>query len=224
MGLATMVITPTEAVRRAAIERFKLQPDRVVLVPLAASELFRPVVTAATAAPYFLFVGTREPRKNIARLLDAWREVRRTLPIDLVLAGRARADFPAIPEEPGLRVLGEVPDSALPALYSGALACLYPSLYEGFGLPVLEAMQCGALVITSRDPAILEVSHGAALHVDACDTSALADAMRAVAAEPDKFADLRERAVARASEFTWRDTARRTREVYDAAARLFSHS
>jgi len=85
-------------------------------------------------------------------------------------------------------------------------------------------MQCGALVITSRDPAILEVSHGAALHVDACATSALADAMRAVAAEPGKCADLRERAVARASEFTWRDTARRTREVYDAAARLFSHS
>jgi len=224
MGLATIVITPTEAVRRAAIERFKLQPDRVVSVPLAASALFRPVVAAATAAPYFLFVGTREPRKNIARLIDAWREVRKTSPIDLVLAGRARADSPAIPEEPGLRVLGEVPDSALPALYSGAVACVYPSLYEGFGLPVLEAMQCGALVITSRDPAIVEVSHGAALHVDACDTSALAEAMRIVAAEPGKFADLRERAVERASKFTWRETARRTREVYDAAARLFSHS
>jgi glycosyltransferase involved in cell wall biosynthesis len=176
------------------------------------------------AAPYFLFVGTREPRKNIVRLLEAWREVRRTSPIDLVLAGRARGDSPAIAEEPGLRVLGEVADSALPALYCRALACLYPSLYEGFGLPVLEAMQCGALVITSRDPAIFEVSHGAALHVDACDASALAEAMRAVAAEPGKFSELRERAIARASEFTWRDTARRTREVYDAAARIFSHA
>jgi glycosyltransferase involved in cell wall biosynthesis len=224
MGLATVIITPTEAVRRAAIERFKLQPDRVVSVPLAASELFRPVVADAMVAPYLLFVGTREPRKNIARLLEAWRDVRRTSPIDLVLAGRARADSPALPEEPGLRVLGEVPDADLPALYSGALACVYPSLYEGFGLPVLEGMQCGALVITSRDPAILEVSHGAALHVDASDTSALAEAMRAVAAEPGKFAHLRERAVSRASEFTWRETARRTREVYDAAARLFSHS
>jgi len=224
MGLATMIITPTEAVRRAAIERFKLQPDRVVSVPLAAAELFHPVAPTATAAPYFLFVGTREPRKNVVRLLEAWRDVRRTSPIDLVLAGRARADSPTIPVEPGLRVLGEVPDAELPALYSGALACVYPSLYEGFGLPVLEAMQCGALVITSRDPAILEVSHGAALHVEACDTSALAEAMRAVAADPAKFAELRERAIARASEFTWRDTARRTREVYDAAARLFSHS
>lgn len=229
MGLATMIITPTEAVRRAAIERFRLQPDRVVSVPLAAGELFRPVAPAtsaraSTSAPYFLFVGTREPRKNIARLIEAWREVRRAFPIDLVLAGRARADSPAIPEEPGLRVLGEVPDSELPALYSGALACVYPSLYEGFGLPVLEAMQCGALVITSRDPAILEVSREAAVHVEARDTASLAEAMRGVAAEPAKFAGIRKKAIARASEFTWRDTARRTREVYDAAARVFSHA
>ena len=84
-------------------------------------------------------------------------------------------------------MLGEVPDSDLPALYSGALACVYPSLYEGFGLPVLEAMQCGALVITSRDPAILEVSGDAAVHVDAEDTAALVEAMRAVADESGRL-------------------------------------
>ena len=234
MGLATMVITPTEAVRRAAIERFGLAPDRVVAVPLAAGDIFRPPPTEQTTAanprrnPYFLFVGTREPRKNIARLVDAWREVRRTIPVDLVMAGRARADFPALPEDPGLRVLGEVPDSELPGLYSGALACVYPSLYEGFGLPVLEAMQCGALVITSRDPAILEVSGGvnqsAVLHVDAEDTVALVEAMRAAAANPDRFADVRKRALLRAAEFSWQKTARLTHEVYDAAARAFSHS
>ena len=221
MGLATMVITPTEAIRHAAIERFALQPDRVVAVPLAAGELFRPASPASGNVPYFLFVGTLEPRKNIARLIDAWRDVRTAHNIDLVLVGRTRADFPVIQEEPGLRVLGEVPDSDLPNLYSGALACVYPSLYEGFGLPVLEAMQCGALVIASRDPAILEVSQGAALHVDARDTPALAEAMRAVAADPRQFADLRQKALDRASQFTWQHTARRTREVYDAAARIF---
>jgi glycosyltransferase involved in cell wall biosynthesis len=224
MGLATMVITPTEAIRRAAIERFELQPDRVVAVPLAAGDLFRPVAPAPAPAPYFLFVGTREPRKNIARLIDAWRETRRHFPVDLVLAGRSRADSPSIADEPGLRVLGEVPDADLPGLYSGSLACIYPSLYEGFGLPVLEAMQCGALVITSRDPAILEVANGAAVHVDANHTMELVQAMRAAAAHPEHFAGLRARAIARASEFTWRATARRTREVYDAAARVFSHS
>ena len=222
MGLATMVITPTETVRRAAIERFKLSPDRVVAVPLAAGDLFKPPLVAAKprGTPYFLFVGTREPRKNVARLIDAWREVRKTAAVDLVLVGRNHA--PA--EEHGLRVLGEVPDSDLPGLYSGALACVYPSLYEGFGLPVLEAMQCGALVITSRDPAIVEVSGDAALHVDAEDTAALAEAMRAVAANPDDFAEVRQRALARAAQFSWQKTARLTREVYDAATRAFSHS
>ena len=97
-------------------------------------------------------------RKNIGLVLDLWRALRREHPIDLVLAGRRRADFPEIPAEPGLRMLGLTPEEDLPALYSGAVACLYPSYYEGFGLPVLEAMQCGAVVIASRDPAIIEVA------------------------------------------------------------------
>ncbi|MGH9645548.1 MAG: glycosyltransferase family 4 protein [Bryobacteraceae bacterium] len=217
MGLATMVITPTEAVRRAAIERFQLQPDRVVAVPLAASEFLKPAPQSSRDAPYFLFVGTCEPRKNVERVLEAWREVCRTVPVDLILVGRSHARE----EEPGLRVLGEVPDSVLPGLYSSALACVYPSLYEGFGLPVLEAMQCGALAITSRDPAILEVSGDAAIHVDAKDTAALAEAMRAAATNPGGFDDFRQRALARAAQFSWQKTARRTREAYGAAERIF---
>jgi glycosyltransferase involved in cell wall biosynthesis len=226
MGLATMVITPTEAVRRATIDRFRLPPDQVVAVPLAAAEYFTPPLAAAKPRgnAYFLFVGTLEPRKNIAGLVEAWREVRKTVRVDLVLAGRARADFSPLPDQPGLRVLGEVPDSELPALYSGALACVYPSLYEGFGLPVLEAMQCGALVITSRDPAILEVSGDAAVHIDAKDTVGLAQAMLAVATNSEGFEEVRQRGLARAAHFSWQNTARRTREVYDAAARAFSHS
>jgi len=224
MGLATMVITPTETIRHAAIERFRLPPDRVVAVPLAAGDFFRPPLVAAKPRgnPYFLFVGTREPRKNIARLVEAWRKVYTTVAVDLVLAGRARADFPALPDEPGLRVLGEIPDSELPGLYSGALACVYPSLYEGFGLPVLEAIQCGALVITSRDPAILEVSGEAAVHVDAEDPAELAETMRAVASSPENFAAIRAKTLAHAAQFSWQKTARRTREVYDAASDVFN--
>jgi len=220
MGLATMVITPTETVRRAAIERFALSPERVVAVPLAAAGTFRPSSPRSFDVPYFLFVGTCEPRKNVVRLIDAWREVRKTAAVDLVLVGRNHAPE----EEQGLRVLGEVPDSDLPALYSGALACVYPSLYEGFGLPVLEAMQCGALVITSRDPAILEVSGDAALHVNVEDTTALAGAMRAVIIHSDGFDDLRQRALARAAQFSWQKTARLTRQVYESATRFFSHT
>jgi glycosyltransferase involved in cell wall biosynthesis len=230
LGLASMVITPSEAVRREAIDRFRLRPERVVAVPLAASEAFRPVESrrhdGASAKPYFLFVGTLEPRKNIGRLIEAWREVRGSHDVDLVLAGRLRSGFPAPGPEPGLRVLGPVPEAELPKLYSGALACVYPSLYEGFGLPVLEAMQCGAVVVTSRDPAVMEVAGGAAIEVDATDMRALAGALAAVARSRENgslenFAGLRERAIARAREFSWQRTARLTREVYEAARGVF---
>ena len=213
--IPTMVITPSEAVRRAAIARFGVDQERVVAVPLAASSHFRFFEAAQPLRPYFLFVGTLEKRKNIDRLIEAWREVRKSQEIDLVLAGRARENFSPPADEPGLRVLGAVADEELPALYSGAVACVYPSLYEGFGLPVLEAMQCGATVITSRDPAIMEVSGGAAIHVDATDVRALADAMRA---RPVR----REESLKRSALFSWAETARRTREVYDAARRIFS--
>ena len=223
LGLATMVITPSETIREQVIERFSLRPEHVVAIPLAASETFRPVVVKPPERPYFLFVGTQEPRKNLTRMVEAWRAVRTRHKVDLLIAGREREDFPLI-DEPGLRLLGIVPDEDLPALYSGAAACLYPSLYEGFGLPVLEAMQCGALVITSRDPAIMEVTACSALNVDALDSRALAQAMLAALQPTGALREFRDRALARAKDFTWRATAQRTREVYDAAIRVFSRS
>ena len=220
-GLATMVITYSDAVRRAVTERFHLDATRVVAVPLAASDHFRPVACAPPDTPYFLFVSTLEPRKNVARLIEAWREIHKSRNVDLVLAGQRRADFPPVDPEPGLRLLGAVPDEDLPGLYSGALAVVYPSLYEGFGLPILEAMQCGALVIASRDPAILEVSGGAAVNVEAEDTRALADVLATAFDAPQNFAALRDRALARSHEFSWRRTAEQTWEVYAEARRIF---
>jgi glycosyltransferase involved in cell wall biosynthesis len=217
---ATLVVTPTEAVRRQAIEHFRLVPDKVVAVPEAAAPLFEPV-EARPARPYFLYVGAIERRKNLHVLLEAWRQVRRDFPVDLVLAGRRRAGFPEFPPEPGLRVRGEVPDNELAALYSGALAFVYPSLYEGFGLPVLEAMQCGAAVIASRDPAVAEVAGGAAVLADARDTRGWAEALRMVAECPERVAGMRAKSLARAREFSWARTARRMREVYEDARRRF---
>ncbi|HUS05639.1 MAG TPA: glycosyltransferase family 1 protein [Bryobacteraceae bacterium] len=217
LGIATMVITPTEAVRRAAMDRFRLSPSRVVAVPEAASDLFRPV-ESSPARPYFLYVGTLEPRKNIGVMVSAWRLVRESHDVDLVLAGRQREDFPKLTEEPGLRLTGAVPDEALPVLYSGAVAALYPSLYEGFGLPVLEAMRCGCAVVASKDAAIMEVSGGAALHQDAEDVRGWAAAMTSLLTSR---AEWQGRGLRRAAEFTWERTARRTREVYVEAAGRF---
>ena len=218
LGIATMIVTPSEAVRKQAIERFRLRPDRIVAVPPAAAPWFHPVETAP-CAPYFLFVGTLEPRKNLPALLAAWRAVRRRHAIDLVLAGRRRADFPALSGEPGLRVAGEVSDQELVRLYSGALAFVFPSLYEGFGLPVLEAMQCGACVIASRG--VAEAAGDAAVYADGPDE--LARAMGDAAERPAWVAQRRALSLARAREFSWERTARTMHQVYDEARRRFGN-
>ena len=220
LGLATLVLTPSEAIRREAMARFRLQPDRIVSVPHGASEIFRPV-EPKRCAPYFLFVGTLEPRKNLGLLLGAWRAVRERHPVDLVLIGRRREDFPNLSPEPGLHLCGPLPDAQLPAFYSGCLACVYPSLYEGFGLPVLEAMQCGAPVVTSRDPAIVETAGNAAIALDVNEPALWAEALTAICEDATLRGNLRERSLRRAASFSWGKTARQTREVYDEAAKRF---
>jgi alpha-1,3-rhamnosyl/mannosyltransferase len=201
-GVATMIITPSEAVRREAIERFGVAADRVVAVPLAASERFRPVEPVRRERPYFLYVGSLTARKNVATIERAWQPLRRDA--DLWIPARD----------------GWVDDALLPAAYSGALAVLYPSLYEGFGLPVLEAMQCGAMVIASRDPAITELVNTAAAQVEPLDVDGWTEAMRG-AFVAGRRAAWRERALNRAAAYSWQRTAARTREVYDEALRRF---
>ncbi|HKE27807.1 MAG TPA: glycosyltransferase family 1 protein [Bryobacteraceae bacterium] len=222
LGVATMVITPTESVRAKAIERFRLHADRVVAVPEAAAAWFRPrprAVASAPETPYFLFVGALEPRKNLPALVEAWREVRKRHTVDLVIAGRARADAPPLREEPGLKLAGEVPDADLPRLYSGALAFVYPSQYEGFGLPVLEAMQCGACVIASH--AVAEAAGDAALYADSAEE--LARVMAAVVEQPELAGEFRGKAVAHAAGFSWERAARLTYAVYQEASRRFGN-
>jgi len=220
-GLATMLITHSQAVRKQALEKFRLPSSLVNVVPLAASSIFRPCLTKPAGTPYLLYVGTVEPRKNLPLLLSVWRALRREYSLDLVIAGRFRADAPQIEPETGLRLLGLTPEEKLPELYAGALAVIYPSFYEGFGLPVLEAMQCGAAVIASRDPAITEVSGGAALLLDVKDERAWLEALRALVTQPERLRDLRAKALARAREFSWTKTARLTREVYEQAIQRF---
>jgi len=221
LGVATMVVTPTEAVRNEAIARFGLKPERVVAVPEAASPHFQPVAPLVRKAPYFLFVGTVEPRKNLGVAVDAWRELRKSHVVDFVIAGRRREDSPEFVPQEGLHLLGEVEERELPGLYSGAVCCVYPSLYEGFGLPVLEAMQCGCALVASRDSAILEVSGGAAIHVDAKDTRGWLAAMELLLQDRAARLAQQELCLQRARQFSWGNTARLTREVYVEALGRF---
>ncbi len=219
LGCADMIVTHTQAVRRQIIERFRVDGSRVVAVPLAAAAFFRPTESVPARRPYFLFVGTLEPRKNLSVLVEAFLRVRQRYDVDLILAGRRRADCPSLPACEGLICAGEVSDEELRRLYSGALACVYPSLYEGFGLPVLEAMQCGAPVIASRDAAIREVAGDGALLIEATDVRGWAQAMGALVERLDLRAFWRERALRRAAQFNWETTARLTREAYVEALR-----
>lgn len=210
---AQLILTVSEAVRQEILNYFGVPAERVRAIPLAASEAFRPVAGDAwPLQPYFLFVGTLEPRKNLAALVEAWRETRAETGADLLIAGRTRADFVPIAPMEGITYLGEVSDDALPRLYSGALAFVYPTLYEGFGLPVLEAMQCGCPVITSRDPAVAEVSGGAAFHADS--VREMANMMRSIALNPERRRQMQCQGLARAGNFSWVRTARETRALY----------
>ncbi len=213
---ACEILTVSEAVRREVVNYFGVDPGIVHAVPLAASPNFRPIVPSHTGLrPFFLFVGTLEPRKNIPALLEAWRATREQTGADLVIAGRLRSDFPPLASEDGLVILGEVAEDELPRLYSEALAFVYPTHYEGFGLPVLEAMQCGCPVITSADPAVVEVSGGAAIH--AASGAEIADSMRAIAARPELRASMRSAGLRRAELYSWERTAKLTRAVYTQA-------
>jgi glycosyltransferase involved in cell wall biosynthesis len=210
---ASLILTVSQAVRREIIGYFQVAEERVRAIPLAASGIFRPVARSiAPENPYFLYVGTLEPRKNLKMLAEVWPALREQTGAEFVIAGRTRADFVPFPDLAGIKMLGEVPDRELPSLYSGALAFVYPTLYEGFGLPVLEAMQCGCPVITSRDPAVTEVSGGAAIH--AGSAAELAEAMRALASNPEKRNEKREKGLARATQFSWQRTARATHDLY----------
>jgi len=231
---ATMILTPSEAIRREAAERFGLPLSRLAAVPLAPAEQFRPLREGEIASvlarlkircPYLMFVGTRERRKNLPRLVEAWREAGRIIPeLSLVVAGRPGADASEVLNflpEPGLHLPGLLADSDLAALLAGAAAFVYPSLYEGFGLPVLEAMRAGAPVVISRDPALLEVAAEAAIAVDADSIADLARAIVELTGNPARRAEYRERGFRRAAQFSWGETAVRTRQVYVEAIRRF---
>jgi glycosyltransferase involved in cell wall biosynthesis len=224
---ADAVIAVSRHTAEDLVRRTRLPADRVHVIPLAAatprpsSDPQEALTRLKVPFPFVLFVGTLEPRKNVVRRVRAYRRVAgRGATHALVLAGpmgwRHQGLMRELAEEgPGRIVLtGSTSPEDLAALYRQASVFVYPSLYEGFGLPVLEAMSRGAPCVVSIASSLPEVAGEAAVPVDPRSEAGLAEAMERVINDRDLADRLRHAASARAASFTWEETARRTLEVY----------
>src|SRR6266508_3980395 len=206
---ARRVIAVSEFTRRELVELLDVPEEKIRVVPNAVEPEFTREGPAADG-DYVLAVGTLEPRKNLHRLADAARQT----DVELRVVG-ARGWGGIEGGGDGVRWLGEVGDAELARLYRGARCVAYPSLYEGFGIPVLEAMACGVPVVTTRGTAMEEVADGAAVLVDSHDPAEIAAGLERAAAEREQLV---ERGLERARAFRWDAVADATVAVYGEAA------
>ena len=235
---ASLIITPSESVRAEVTEHLGVPREKTVAIPEAPREVFRPAPAEEARAArrrlgvedeFVLFAGTVEPRKNLTTLVSAFAEVLRSTALrpQLVVAGGEgwlTGELHERVEQSGLRdrvrFTGYVTDEELCALYSSCGVFVYPSLYEGFGLPPLEAMACGAPVVASPVPSVTEAAgRDAALLVEPADARGLARALARLLGDVDERRRLSALGRERAAQFTWARTARSTLEVYREALR-----
>lgn len=230
------VLTISEFSRQRILHYCPKAESKVHVTLLAADSRFRPVDNVKIAqavrflglpsAHYIVALGSLEPRKNLKSLLMAWIQVQSKLPDEvwLVLAGAkgkslvfGNQSYEDLP--PRVHLTGHVPDDVLPALYSGAMASVYLSFYEGFGLPPLEAMSCGTPVLVSNVTSLPEVVGDAALTVDPLDVEAVGAGLIRLVEDTALRADLKLRGLERAKLFSWDKTAQQTWQVLEEAAR-----
>jgi len=235
---ASLVVTGSEFSRQELLRFYAVRPDKVKVTPYAMSASFCPLPDHADLAtevatlerygiprPYILAVGNIHPRKNLARLLEAYLKLRSTgagLPA-LVWGGLQRWESHELiqrAQAAGVVLPGFIADEDLPTLYRQAEMLVYPSLYEGFGLPPLEAMACGTPVITSNTTSLPEVVGEGALTVDPTNVEEIAAAMASLLADPGLCARLRSQGLRRAADFSWKSTAQVLLERMQAVTSL----
>lgn len=228
LASADKVILLSESARRDVARYFGVAEAKTTVIRPAADPQFRPqpadAVDRVRAAyglngPYVLYVGINKPHKNVETLVEAWARAK-TAGV-LVLAGREDPRYPQARQRVAalglgdrVRFLGDVPEADLPTLYAGATLFAFPSLYEGFGLPVLEAMACGAPVVSSNAASLPEVVGDAGPLLPPTDVEAWADTLARLLASPATLDAMRARSLARAAEFSWHKAARETLAVY----------
>lgn len=226
---ADHLIVDSNATRQDVLERYAIRPAHITAVPLAPDPRFTPQPGAEIEriraqyqlpASYVLYLGINKPHKNLVRLVEAWTAVH-TTSVTLIIAGAWDGRYPEARERAQqlgagetIRFIGPVTDADLPALYSGAHFFIFPSLYEGFGLPVIEAMACGTAVITSNISSLPEVAADAALYTNPHDTSDITNQINHFLQNPALIAEYRQKSLAQAQKFTWRDTAVATLNLY----------
>ncbi len=235
---ASAIIAVSAATKRDVVRTLNVPEAKVHVVYEAAAPQFRPLARNAELEAvrhkyglpesFVLYVGTIEPRKNLVRLFEAFQMVRRQGCRSSVLAlvgnrGWSDAGILASVERLGLkdavRVLGHAPIDDVVALYNLAELLVLPSLYEGFGLPVIEAMACGTPVVTSPNGSLAEIAGDAAEYVDPTQVDSIAAGLRAVLTDRDRQSALNAAGLRRAAQFSWEATAEQTRRVYQAVAR-----
>lgn len=237
---ADTIITGSAHARDHIARAYGLNPAKIEVVPYGVEESYRARLTDAAVRevldalgvrhPYMLSVGRLNPRKNLAVLVRAFSGLksRRRLPHTLVIAGKEDFGAAAVLKEirgagaADVIFTGYVADGDLPALYQGADIFLYPSLFEGVGLPVLEAMASGAPVITSDRSSLPEIAGGAALIVDPTDEAQISAAMERILDDRGLREDCVRRGLARSAEFRWEATAKKTLEIYERVFSLMS--
>ncbi len=229
---ADRIIVGSEFSRRDIVETYGLPEDRVAVLPYGVADAFfrpgdreddlRRIAAHGLRAPYVVYVGRMNPRKNLAALARAFRRFKTngSRPHQLVIVGkkdfetdRMVADIRATAES-GIVFTGFVPDDDLPAIVRGAEIFVYPSLFEGVGLPVMEAMAAGTPVITSASTSLPEIAGGAARLVDPADENEIAAALAELADDQALRGRMRDAGRARARDFSWEAAARRTLEIY----------
>lgn len=224
------IITISEFTKQRLMERYAVSEDRISVISNGVADFFTPQDAAIVrrmreqltipSERYLLAVGSLDPRKNLERQLSVWRKIHNDVPNDLwlVLCGGTatssifrQAQAHDIP--PRVHVVGHVPDDLLAPLYAGALVFLYLSVYEGFGLPVLEAMASGTPVLTSNQSALPEVAGDSAVCVDPYHEDEIASALLALIGDASLRATLSEKGRARSKQFSWENSAHSTFEV-----------